>query len=169
MLHSSVLLPDRIRSDTLARQLRVGHRNSAPIRAFIRQYVAQHKTRNYINLDDDVELEDSELPIGPKPVWLDCPENTEHVEILEWIANMEEAKQFSEITVIHSGVGSEARAWCQDKGWPCHEYGEIAGCEWPACLVLSVLSPEQISRAANLLVLVTTERFVSVVSGGPAT
>ena len=112
-----------------------------------------------------MELEDSELPSGPKPVWLDCLENTKHMEILERVANMEEVKQFSEIAVI-GDIDREAKAWCEDKGWPCHDVDDIYGCEWPACLVLDYLSPETISRAANLLVLVTTERFVSVwVSG----
>jgi len=151
----NILLPDR--SDTLACQLRVGHRNSAPIRAFIRQYLAQHKTTGYINLDDDVKLEDSELPSGPKPIWLDCPEKTKYVEILERVANMEEAKHFSEITVI-GYLYSEAKAWCENKGWPCHDVKNITGCEWPACVVLDFITPETISRSANLLVLVTTVR-----------
>ena len=64
---------------------------------------------------------------------------------------------------IDSGA---VKAWCEDKGWPCHSYNDIYGCEWPACVVLNIITPETISRAANLLVLVTTDRFVSVwVSG----
>ena len=79
------------------------------------------------------------------------------MEILERVANMDEAKQFSEITVIHKDIDTEARAWCEAKGWPCHS--DITGCEWPACVVLDSFLPETISRAANLLVLVTTYRF----------
>ena len=41
---------------------------------------------------------------------------------------------------------------------PCHHPADITGCKWPACVVLNRLSPETISRAANLLVLVTTKR-----------
>ena len=56
----------------------------------------------------------------------------------------------------------EAQAWCSEKeGWQFHRTTEYHGSECQACVVIDAVTPEALSRAANLLVLVTTSRFVS--------
>ena len=108
----------------------------------------------------DVELADSELPPGPKPIWLQCPKNTSYVEILEYLSEMEEMQPYTDIMEIDGDRA--AWAWCEERqNWRGHNNLDIHGSECQACVTIDNLYPEDISRAANLLVLVTTYRFVS--------
>ena len=113
-------------------------------------------------MENEVELADSELPRGPRPIWVDCPENTSEADILEFVSKLEAVTQYKEVTVITSyGRIIEARAWCSEKeGWQCHDLSDFLGSECLATVVIDFVYPVFLSRAANLLVLVTTERFV---------
>ena len=113
-----------------------------------------------------MELADSELPRGPRPIWVDCPENTSYVDILDFVSKLEAVKQYKEVAVIadgdDDGPGDEAEVWCsENEGWQYCCSNEYHGSEWQSCVVIDWVGPESLSRAANLLVLVTTERFVS--------
>ena len=119
------------------------------------------ETTGLLSMENEVELADSELPCGPRPIWVDCPKNTGTADILEFVSKLEAMTQCKEVTVITSEKYSEARTWCSEKeGWQCRDWTEIHGCEFQACVVINRVEPELLSRAVNLLVLVTTERFV---------
>jgi len=144
-------------STTLACQLDRNHRNSASIRQFYKWYRDHYWTKSFLSMKTDVELADSELPPGPKPIWLQCPENTSEVEILEHVSKMEEMQPYTDIMVISKDRA--ARAWCEEReNWRGHNSLDLHGSECQACVTIDWLGPEYISRAANLLVLVTTWR-----------
>jgi len=144
-------------SDTLACRLDRNHRNSPTIQKLYKWLRDHIYTTDYHTMENEVELADSELPCGPRPTWVDCPENTDTADILEFVSKLEAVTQYKEVTVITRLVNSsEAQAWCGEKeGWQCREYTECRGSEWQACVVIDLVGPETLSRAANLLVLVT--------------
>ena len=139
---------------TLACQLLVPHRNSAPITAFIKLYLGQYHTDDYLKLPGDAAL-----PAGPRPIWLDCPQFTRQLEILQLVAGLEQMQQCRSVLVVQHQEEAGARAWCEERGWRYCEGSQIYGLECEACVVIDLLyHVETLSRAASLLVVVTTER-----------
>merc|ERR1719300_1595673 len=60
---------DKVLSTKLVR----GHRNCLEIRQFSTWYVSHYYKKRYISLEDDVPVEEDELPQGSTPIWIDVP------------------------------------------------------------------------------------------------
>ena len=116
----------------------------------------KHETTGYISLDKDLEVAPALLPDGHLPLWVECPEDTSRVAALEFVATLPQLQQYTSVTVI-SYIPDAVRAWCETRGWRCYATGRIFGLEDQVCILLDCrLRPEQLSRAVNLLVIVTT-------------
>ena len=102
----------------------------------------------------------SELPLGFKPVWINCPKKAQHqVDILKFVSNIPQMKQrqFKSVIVIHNGHNQEAEDWCLNRDWQYDKHRrKIYGTEYQVCIMIDKLSAEVITRATNLLVLVTS-------------
>ena len=101
------------------------------------------------------------LPPGRLPLWVQRTQENSDVSVLEMVK--EQYTTSWSVTVIHGYVHSseEASVWCQEQGWRYVEDDMITGSE-DQCVVLLGAGDgnhvyfEYISRARNLLVVVTT-------------
>ena len=141
-------------------QLLEKHRNSLPIKELY-EYAVKHEPTGYISLDKDLEVAPALLPDGHLPVWVECPSNARYVAALEFVATLPQLQLYTSLTVIR-GLYTDAdavRALCETRGWRCYEDNKIYGIEDQVCVLLDCgdLRPELLSRAVNLLVIVTTQ------------
>ena len=51
-------------------------------------YIDHHVEGSYISLEDDVPVEEDELPQGQTPIWIDVPRETSHLEILKEVEKL---------------------------------------------------------------------------------
>ena len=105
-------------------------------------------------MEDDVPVEEDELPQGSTPIWIDVPRETTHLEILQ---NIEKITSSRSVTVLYPRKEDiEAVKYCQQKNWDYRYYGQMYGCEDEVIIAIDRLMPETITRPHNLLVMVTT-------------
>ena len=110
-------------------------------------------------MDADQELSDDQLPAGHIPVWIEPPDGTTQVEMLERVETM--AGQYQDIMVLYLGHKDErAAAWCEERGWKYHRSFDICGCEAQCVVLLNyLLWTELFTRGRNMLIIFTNERF----------
>ena len=145
--------------NVLCFQLQQKHRNSLPIKRLY-EYWVKHETTGYISLDKDLEVAPALLPDGHLPLWVECLRNTSEVAALEFVATLPQLQQYTSVTVIQDSYTDTAvRVWCRNSGWRCYDQEKIYGTEDQVCVLLDCsLRPEHLSRAVNLLIIVTTYR-----------
>ena len=116
------------------------------------------------NMEGDDPLKAEELPEGFTPLWLDFPptcQNPTHKEILTRLSKLPEIGNKS-VTVLYDDSSipeqmiKEAEEYCKDIQWSYTGVPQMIGCENDVIIVIDALTPETISRARNLLVMVTT-------------
>ena len=90
------------------------------------------------------------------PLWVDVPaEGNSQKDILEKISQLPEMSKLT-TTVIYNDKDEGAEEFCYMKEWGYRDLNDMAGSEDECVIVLDCLQPESISRARNLLVVVTT-------------
>ena len=104
-------------------------------------------------MEDDVPVEEDELPQGSTPIWIDVPLETTHLEILQ---NLEKMTTDRSVTVLYIFEDTEAAKYCQQKNWGYRKFDDMFGCEDEVIIAIDCLYPETITRPHNLLVMVTT-------------
>ena len=124
-------------------------------RQFFTWFVSHYFKKKYISLEDDVPVEEDELPQGSTPIWIDVPRGTTHLEILQKLEKMTTDRS---VTVLYNWgeEDTEAAEYCQQKNWDYRFYGQMFGCEDEVIIAIDCLFPETITRPHNLLVMVTT-------------
>ena len=92
------------------------------------------------------------------PIWVERSREVSDEEVFEFVNENfgdDEAKQ--SFTVVYKTPGAEAEKWCSEHQWRYLDRYNIFGSEDQGVILLDpYLSPEQISRGRNLLVIVTT-------------
>ena len=107
-------------------------------------------------MKDDVPLEAKDLPGGFTPIWVVVPEGTTHKDILEKLSELREIGNRS-VTVLHKDDRSDGAAnYCDQHNWNYRDLCQMWGCEDEVIIAINALYPEAISRAHNLLVVVTS-------------
>ena len=124
-----------------------------------------------MSLEDEVNLEPHELPTGSLPIWIERWPNLTDVMVLEKIKS-DYSKDMS--VTVHKLVpidddklareenNSEVAEWCRAHGWKFEIDSNVQGTEDECVVILTrplyQLYPEYISRARNLLIIVTSLR-----------
>ena len=103
--------------------------------------------------DQDVPVD--QLPEGHTPVWIEPPQGTSQVEMLERVKTM--AGQYQDVMVLYNNVDGTgaAAAWCRKRGWKYLNDDMIYGCE-AQCVVLldrGLWCPQFLTRARNMLII----------------
>ena len=93
------------------------------------------------------------LPDGQSPIWVDCPEETSQVAALQFVEKTENLPK--EVTVIYNRNDQAAEQFCEERDWKYQENIKIRGIESKAVILLDRVTPEPITRAVSLLVIVS--------------
>ena len=106
-------------------------------------------------MEDDVPVEEDELPQGSTPIWIDVPRETTHLEILQ---NLKLLTSSRSVTVLYREVeeDTEAAKYCKQNNWDYRSWVQMFGCEDEVIIAIDCLFPETITRPHNLLLMVTT-------------
>ena len=138
------------------------HRNSMTISTLLDHYKYLYENINaYIDGSNDI-INESELPSGDKPVWIQKGrEITDHCVLQDIKDNY--TLGFGVTLLYHDDcIQSNERLefiseWCQDNNWKLFEAKTVAGCEDEFVITYDFPpGPEHISRARNGLIMVTT-------------
>ena len=108
-------------------------------------------------MEDDVPVEEDELPQGSTPIWIDLPRKNSYLEILQ---KLEKITSSRSVTVLYDDryveEDTEAAKYCRQKNWDYRDIYQMTGCEDEVIIAIDCLQPETITRPHNLLVMVTT-------------
>ena len=106
-------------------------------------------------MEDDVPVDEDELPQGLTPIWIDVTLQTSQLEIL---TEIEPLTSSCSVTVLYKDGKEEtgAEVFCRQKKWDYRGFTEMVGCEDEVIIAIDCLSSETITRPHNLLVMVTT-------------
>ena len=156
-----------VSQNTLSYQLCKRYRNSATIRD-IHNWWLWHSKLGNITLSDEILLDEGSLPKGPTPVWIQAGGNVTDLEVLEIIRRDYAANYSVTLTSVfpfiqpkkNVGGMSGIKEWCKKHDWKTTTDANAQGTE-DQCFVLlkrplSPIFPEYMSRAKNLLIIVTT-------------
>ena len=146
------------------------YRNSSTIRD-IHNWWLWHSRLGNIDLSDEILLDEGSLPKGPTAVWIQADSNVTDLEVLEVIrrdyaanysVTLTNMYPFLEIDGVEGirGLMSGITKWCKNHGWKVTNDANAQGTE-DQCFVLlkrpmGPIFPEYMSRAKNLLIIVTT-------------
>ena len=150
-------------TEVLCQRLVTPHRNCKEISALFKYFV-HHCDLSYLapctEADDEHERA-LHLPPGRLPVWVERSWEVTDEQVLDFIKDTYDiAEAKLSFTVLYHALdpSASAKAWCSDHDWRYLDEFEVTGSE-DQCIV--TIDPphflsEQISRARNLLVIVTT-------------
>ena len=138
------------------------HRNSLSISTLLDHYKSLYENINaYIDESNDI-LNESELPSGNKPVWIQKGKETSDYHVLQDIKE-NYTSGFGVTLLYHDDCIKSTEqlefifGWCQDNNWKLIEAKTAAGCEDEFVITYDFPpGPEHISRARNGLIMVTT-------------
>ena len=138
------------------------HRNSYGISILLDHYKYIYESFNaYLDGSKDV-IEESELPQGRQPVWIQKGRTTSHRDVLTFIKERFNLKSKVSLLYhdecIHFPEHFEfVPDWCKENNWNCLEAKGVAGSEAEFIITYDFPpGPEHISRARNGLIMVTT-------------
>ena len=154
--------------NTLCHRLCKRYRNS-PIIRDIHNWWLWHGKLSNIDLSDEILLDKNCLPKGPTPLWIQADSNVTDLEVLEIIARdyvsnysvtlTNELPALTETEGIYK-IRESIKEWCLKLNWKYTTDANIQGTEDQCYILLkrpmSRIYPEFMSRARNLLIIVTT-------------
>ena len=151
-----ILPPNNI--NTLVSQLCMKHRNSYLIAIFLEHYKLSFKFA-CLDTSNDIPLKEDNLPPGRCPVWIQRDRNVIDETVLELIKRDHVLEQESVTLLYEYPIKENIVQWCSRNNWNCFERFEFYGCEDQVIVTfdLGCLRPEQVSRAKNGLIILTTK------------
>ena len=138
------------------------HRNSLPISTLLDHYKSQYEKINaYIDGSKDI-INESELPSGKNPIWIEKGSGITDDQVLKDIKRNYTLS--SDVTLLyhHDCIQPSERlesisVWCRDNNWKFIDAKTAAGCEDKFVITYDFPpGPEHISRARNGLIMVTS-------------
>ena len=112
------------------------------------------------------------MPEGETPVWINRGRGVSDEKVLEEIEEILDQWNVSaeDVAVVHGSIypGNEFKScskemtqFCQDRGWRCLPEDSITGWEGSCIILINCeLSQENVSRAKNNMIVVTTQRYM---------
>ena len=114
-------------------------------------------------MSQDQNLDPNQLPIGHTPIWIKATENTSNIKMFEKVLLLPELEQYNNnVTVLSANEDMDAEVMeeCDKLGWKYFNYTNFTGVENQVIILLNTnLLPETITRAINLLIIVTDNYF----------
>ena len=107
-------------------------------------------------MDADQELAEDQLPPGLTPIWIEPPDGTTQVQMLERLEDIV-AGRYQDVVALYDNDRSDERAaaWCGERGWQYLSARSISGCEAQCVILLDCdLGAEYITRGINMLIIV---------------
>ena len=157
------ILPPK-NKNTLAYQLLMKHRNSYLI-AILLEHFKLFYSLGYLDSSQDIPLSENYLPPGRCPVWIQRHKNITDESVLELI-KQDHVLEHESVTLLYFGsIKENILQWCTYNDWKCIAFYEFYGCEDQVIVTfdLDFLYPEQVSRAKNGLIILTTKGYVGIV------
>ena len=113
-------------------------------------------------MSSDQELDPDQLPRGHTPIWIQPPEGTSQIEMMERVIKIPELEQYNNITVVYgSWPDDEAREMCNKMGFKYRYRLNMIGAEDQVVILLNTnLAPEEIARGINMLIIVHNSRCI---------
>ena len=147
-------------NNTLSQQLIYKHRNSFECDTIVEHFKSLPNT-SYLDTNNDLKTEQSSLPIGRIPIWID-----EIIELpIETIFKCIKEKNILEdetVTLIYNkhGLREERKEsiekYCLKNGWSFQHYSNFFGCEDQIIVLFECsLLFELISRGRNQVIFIT--------------
>ena len=151
-----ILPPKNI--NTLVYQLFIKHRNAYLIAIFLEHYKLFYE-RGCLDSSQDFPFYEYELPTGRCPVWIERHKNITDVSVLEQIKRDHVLEHESVTLLYYYSIKENISHWCFQNNWTCIEMDEFYGCEDQVIVAFDIyfLQPEQVSRAKNGLIILTTK------------
>ena len=147
-----------INENTLAYQLHMKHRNALEIGIFLEHYKSFYE-RGCLDSSQDIPLDKTVLPAGRYPVWIQRSKNVSYESVLELIKS-DHVLEHESVTLLYEySIKPNILQWCSHNNWKCIKDLEFYGCEDQVIVTFDIgyLMPEQVSRAKNGLIILTTK------------
>ena len=116
-----------------------------------------------MDMSQDQNLDPNQLPIGHTPIWIKATENTSNIKMFEKVLLLPELEQYNNnVTVLSANEDMDAEVMeeCDKLGWKYFNYTNFTGVEDQVIILLNTnLLPETITRAINLLIIVSDNYF----------
>ena len=107
-------------------------------------------------MSSDQELDPDQLPRGQTPIWIQPPEGTSQIEMMERVLKIPELKQYNNnVTVLYFDKDDEVMDMCNKLGYKYIDRDNITGAEDQVVILLNtIVEPEMITRGINMLIIV---------------
>ena len=111
----------------------------------------------------DHELDEDQLPKGITPIWIQPPEGTSQIEMMERVLEIPELEQYNNnVTVLYQYYKhDEVTDMCNKRGYKYIDSRNIIGAEDQVIILLNTfVEPEYITRGINMLIIVSNSRLL---------
>ena len=147
---------------TISQQLIYKHRNSFECDCVVEHFKSLPKT-SYLDTCNDLKAEESSLPVGRTPLWIEEITEITVETILECIKK-DHILADETVTLIYDkhGLRNERKenleSFCQRNGWRFYHYSHFFGCEDQVIILFECsLLFELISRGRNQVIFITNK------------
>ena len=108
-------------------------------------------------MSSDQELDPDQLPRGHTPIWIQPPEGTSQIEMMERVIKIPELKQYkTNVTVLYTEKDEKVLEMCNKMGFKYRYRLNMIGAEDQVVILLNAgVAPETITRGINMLIIVT--------------
>ena len=116
------------------------------------------KNKGYMDMSSDQEIVSDLLPTGHTPIWIEAPDGTSEFDMIKRVTKIAELVQYkNNVTVLLTKWNFAVTAQCKQLGWKCTFHDLFVGLEDQVVILLNngELLPEQITRAINMLIIIT--------------
>ena len=155
------ILPPK-NKNSLVYQLCMKHRNGYLIAIFLEHYKLFYQY-GCLDSSQDIPLKEDNLPSGRSPVWIQREKSVTDESVLEQIKR-DHVLEHESVTLLYNdySIKENISQWCYQNNWKYIEKYEFYGCEDQVIVTfdLNYLYPEQVSRAKNGLIILTTKGYV---------
>ena len=149
--------------NTLSQQLIYKHRNSFENDSIVEHFKSLPNT-SYLDTNNDLKIEQSSLPTGRIPLWVEEIVEVPIETIFESIKGRHIHKQET-VTLIYNehGLRNERKQsvekYCLENGWSLQHYSHFFGCEDQVIILFECsLLFELISRGRNQVIFITNNK-----------
>ena len=111
-------------------------------------------------MSTDQELDPDQLPRGHTPIWIQPPEDSLQIEVMERVLKIPELEQYNNnVTVLYENVNYDVMSRCHELRWKYIQWNNITGTEDQVVILLNAdVSGEWITRGINMLIIVSNAR-----------